>query len=289
MWIQKSFNQEKGILYVVGTPIGNLGDVSERVQEVLAQVDVIAAEDTRHTRKLLNYLGISTPTVSYHEHNEQQRGTALIERLFAGENIALVSDAGLPAISDPGHIVVQMATDQEISVVPIPGPNAALSALTCSGLSTHPFLFLGFLPREKKERRKVLENWKYFSETVIFYESPHRLEKVLADLLEIWGNRKVAIARELTKKHEEWIRGELVDAVEYLKENGTRGEYTLIVEGSSEKPETTQNDWWQELSPKDHVDIYIEKGLSKKEAILQVAKDREVPKREIYQIYHGQE
>ncbi|WP_044641791.1 16S rRNA (cytidine(1402)-2'-O)-methyltransferase [Risungbinella massiliensis] len=289
MWIQKSFNQEKGILYVVGTPIGNLGDVSERVQEILTEVDVIAAEDTRHTRKLLNHLGISTPTVSYHEHNEKQRGTALVERLLAGENIALVSDAGLPAISDPGHIVVQMATDCEIPVVPIPGANAALSALTCSGLSTHPFLFLGFLPRERKERRKVLENWKYFSETVIFYESPHRLEKVLADLLEIWGNRKVAIARELTKKHEEWIRGELVDALDYLKEHGTRGEYTFIVEGSSIGPDTLENRWWQELSPIEHVEEYIQRGLSKKEAILQASKERDVPKREIYQIYHGQE
>lgn len=286
MWVQKSFQEGKGILYVVATPIGNLEDLSDRTKRILQEVDVIAAEDTRHSKKLLHYLGISTPLLSYHEHNERQRAEHLIKRLEQGDSIALVSDAGMPGISDPGYILVQMATKKQIPVVPIPGPNAALSALACSGLPTDAFLFLGFLPREKKGRRDMIQKWKDFSETMVFYESPHRLEKTLADMWEIWGERQVAIARELTKKHEEWLRGSLSEVKNYIQKYGARGEYTLIIEGNKGLFSKEENHWWEELTPIEQVDEYIRRGYSKKEAIQQTAQDRGIPKREVYQLYH---
>lgn len=287
MWVQKSFEEDRGKLYVVGTPIGNLEDLSDRVKVIFQEVDMIAAEDTRYSRKLLNHLQISTPLISYHEHNEHQRGEELIQRLLRGEKIALISDAGLPAISDPGNILVKLAIDHEIPVIPVPGPNAALSALICSGLPTQPFLFFGFMPRDKKRRKQVMEQWKDFRETVIFYESPHRLEKVLREMLTIWGDRQICLARELTKKHEEFLRGTISEMIPYLEKHGVRGEYTLIVKGSEREKPLAKSDWWKSLTEIAHVEHYLDRGLSKKEAILQAAKDRGVPKREIYQLYHN--
>jgi 16S rRNA (cytidine1402-2'-O)-methyltransferase len=289
--IQKSFENNKGILYVVGTPIGNLQDLSPRAGEILRQVDIIAAEDTRHTRKLLSHFQFSTPLISYHEHNEQTRGKELIERLMKGEAIALVSDAGMPAISDPGEELVRQAVEHGIPVVPIPGPNAALSALVASGLPAQPFLFLGFLPRTPKARKEELKRWAQVPATLLCYESPHRLLSMLQDVLAVLGNRRVAISRELTKKHEEWIRGRLEDCIRYIAEAGARGEYTVVIEGATEKEEreTTAENWWETLSVIEHVDTYIQQGKTKKEAIQQTAKDRSLPKREVYNAYHQEE
>ncbi|MGA8942163.1 MAG: 16S rRNA (cytidine(1402)-2'-O)-methyltransferase [Thermoactinomyces sp.] len=289
---QKSFvnKRQEGILYVVGTPIGNLQDFSPRAKEILSEADLIAAEDTRHTLKLLNAFGIRTSLISYHEHNQKAREPELIERLKDGLSIALVSDAGMPGISDPGEALVKKATDEGIPVVPVPGPNAALAALVASGLPAQPFVFLGFLPREKKERKKELERWRVVPATLIFYEAPHRLTDMLEDLLEVLGDRRVAVCRELTKKHEEWLRGNLSECLEYLKEHKGRGEFTIVIEGadpaasiSGEKETGTD---WSSLSIRQHVDQYMEQGLNKKEAIFQAARDRSLPKREVYNAYH---
>ncbi|MFC7443381.1 16S rRNA (cytidine(1402)-2'-O)-methyltransferase [Laceyella putida] len=289
---QKSFTTEnKGMLYIVGTPIGNLGDMSERAQEVLREVDLIAAEDTRHTRKLLNHFQLSTPMVSYHEHNELKRGAELVEKLKEGMKIALVSDAGLPGISDPGEEIVGQAVAEGIPVVPIPGPNAALTALVASGLPAQPFLFLGFLPRASKERKVELEKWKASPATLLFYEAPHRLIEMLTDLLDVLGNRRAAITRELTKKHEEWLRGKLVDCLSYVKEQGPRGEYTIVIEGAGDEAWRAEEPdaWWEGLSLAEHVHAYMSQGNSKKEAISQTAKDRALPKREVYNMYHKED
>ncbi len=286
--IQKSFENGKGMLYVVGTPIGNLQDLSTRAEEILRQADVIAAEDTRHTRKLLAHLQISTPMISYHEHNEKTRGKELIERMMKGEAIALVSDAGMPAISDPGEELVRQAVEHGIPVVPVPGPNAALSALVASGLPAQPFLFLGFLPRTSKARKEELKRWAQVPATLLCYESPHRLLLMLQDLLQVLGNRRVAITRELTKRHEEWIRGWLADCIRYIEEAGVRGEYTIVIEGAEGKEgeAVSEESWWEKLSINEHVDTYIKEGKTKKEAIQQTAKDRSLPKREVYNAYH---
>jgi 16S rRNA (cytidine1402-2'-O)-methyltransferase len=271
----------------VGTPIGNLHDLSPRAQEILSHVDLIAAEDTRHTRKLLSHFQFSTPLVSYHEHNQLERGPELLEALRAGKNVALVSDAGMPGISDPGEPLVKEAVAEGIPVVPIPGPNAALTALVASGLPTQPFLFLGFLPRMHKERVKELKRWAHLPATMLFYEAPHRLLEMLEDVLDVWGNRRVAICRELTKKHEEWVRGDLDQCIRLIKENGTRGEYTVVVSGVDLVQSLKQEEaWWGDKSIFEHVDAYMERGMSKKEAIAQTAKDRSLPKREVYNAYH---
>lgn len=291
MQIQKSFEAgpKEGILYVIGTPIGNLQDLSPRARDCMAEVDLIAAEDTRHTRKLLSHFQFSTPLTSYHEHNQHTKGKDLIEKLKSGNSIALVSDAGLPGISDPGELLIKQAIESGISVVPIPGPNAALTALVASGIPPQPFLFIGFLPREKSERRKALEHWKQVTVTLICYEAPHRLLHLLKDALHIWGNRQVAIARELTKKHEEWLRGSLEECYEYIKEHGARGEYVLVFAGAEENEimDQGENDWWTKLSILEHVEHYLAKGESKKDAIQLTAKDRGIPKREVYQLYHN--
>lgn len=277
---------------MVATPIGNLQDLTPRAGEILREVDVIAAEDTRHTRKLLSHFQFSTPLVSYHEHNEQTRGKALIERLMKGESVALVSDAGTPAISDPGEELVRLAVEHDIPVVPIPGPNAALSALVASGLPAQPFLFLGFLPRTPKGRREELTRWARIPATLLCYESPHRLLPMLQDVLEVLGNRRVAISRELTKKHEEWIRGRLAECIRYMEEAGVRGEYTVVIEGAAEQEAgqaDPQKNWWESLSVIEHVNTYMEQGKTKKEAIQQTAKDRSLSKREVYNVYHREE
>ncbi|MBA4495839.1 16S rRNA (cytidine(1402)-2'-O)-methyltransferase [Paenactinomyces guangxiensis] len=288
MKTQKSFETDQGVLYVVGTPIGNLQDFSPRAEEILKKADLIAAEDTRHTRKLLTHFRISTPLISYHEHNHRTRGTELINRLLEGESIALVSDAGMPGISDPGEELVREAVERGIPVIPISGPNAAITALVASGLQTQPFIFLGFLPRSSKERKEVLKRWMNIPATLICYEAPHRLLSMLTDALEILGDRNAAISRELTKKHEQWLRGTLSECIAYLTENGTRGEYTIVIEGSTceEGEENQEENWWTSLPLVEHVEKYIKEGLSKKEAIRQTASDRSLPKREVYNQYH---
>lgn len=288
--IQKSYAKEgvaTGKLYVVGTPIGNLDDLSPRALEILRSVDIIAAEDTRHTRKLLQVYQFHTPLWSYHEHNQKSKGEEILSILEEGKSVALVSDAGLPGISDPGEYLVCEATKRGIDVIPIPGPNAALTGLIASGLPTQPFLFLGFLPRQAKERKQELEKWRHLPVTLICYEAPHRLEKMLTDVLSVLGNRRIVICRELTKKHEEWLRGNVSDCLEYVREHGARGEYTVIISGNTEEQSIRlSNVWWESLTVLEHVHTYMDQGISKKQAIQMTAKDRKIPKREVYQLVH---
>lgn len=290
MWQQKSFEneEEKGILYLVPTPIGNLEDMSFRAVRILKEADLIAAEDTRNTKKLCNYFEIQTPVVSYHEHNKESSGEKLIDKIKEGLNIALVSDAGMPAISDPGYELVFEAVKEKLTVVPLPGANAALPALTASGLICQPFYFYGFLNRSKKEKKSELEGLKKQTGTLIFYESPHRLKETLSIMFDILGNRKVAICRELTKKFEEFIRGSLEEIVEWANRDEIRGEFCLIIEGADEiKLKEEEIIWWEALTIEEHVNHYISiKDIPSKEAIKQTAKDRGINKREVYQAYH---
>ncbi|MDN3020005.1 16S rRNA (cytidine(1402)-2'-O)-methyltransferase [Paenibacillus sp. BSR1-1] len=288
MWQQKSFDNEeqKGILYLVPTPIGNLEDMSFRAIRILKEADLIAAEDTRNTRKLCNYFEIETPVVSYHEHNKETSGEKLIQRVKEGQKIALVSDAGMPTISDPGYELVQAAITEKMTVVPLPGANAALTSLIASGLSCQPFYFYGFLARSKKEKRSELEVLKKQTATIIFYESPHRLKETLAIMLEVLGNRNIALCRELTKKFEEFIRGTLEEAMNWANQDEIRGEFCLIVEGSTGEVEEEYS-WWESFTIEEHVNHYIsDKKMASKEAIKQTAKDRGLNKREVYQTYH---
>lgn len=289
MWQQKSFENEeqKGILYLVPTPIGNLEDMSFRAIRILKEADLIAAEDTRNTKKLCNYFEIQTPVVSYHEHNKDTSGEKLIHKVKDGMKIALVSDAGMPAISDPGYELVQAAVDQKITVVPLPGANAALTALIASGLSCQPFYFYGFLSRSKKEKKEELEILKKQKATLVFYESPHRMKETLAIMREILGNRNMALCRELTKRFEEFIRGSLEEILEWSNQDEIRGEFCLIVEGADEQQQEEEISWWEPLTIEAHINHYINsKDMSSKEAIKQTAKDRGLNKREVYQIYH---
>lgn len=288
MWQQKSFeNNHEGSLYLIPTPIGNLEDMTFRAIKILKEADIIAAEDTRQTKKLLNHFDISTPLVSYHEHNKETSGNKIINMLKEGKVVALVSDAGMPTISDPGYELVVFALSEKIAVIPLPGANAALTALIASGLSTQPFYFYGFLDRQKKTKRKQLESIKSMRDTIIFYEAPHRLKETLKLMVEVFGNRKIALSRELTKKFEEFIRGNLVEILQWSEENEIRGEFCIIVEGALVQEEEPTSNWWDDLSIVEHVDYYInEKSMSSKEAIKSVTKDRGVHKREIYQSYH---
>jgi 16S rRNA (cytidine1402-2'-O)-methyltransferase len=290
MWQQKSFENEiqKGILYLVPTPIGNLEDMSFRAVRILKEADLIAAEDTRNTKKLCNYFEIQTPVVSYHEHNKESSGEKLIHKIKEGMKIALVSDAGMPAISDPGYELVEAAISEKVTVVPLPGANAALPALIASGLTCQPFYFYGFLNRSKKEKKTELESLKKQTGTLVFYESPHRLKETLSSMYEILGNRKVAICRELTKKFEEFIRGNLSEVLEWAHQDVIRGEFCLIIEGADEsKLKEEESSWWEALSIEEHVKHYISvKDIPSKEAIKQTAKDRGINKREVYQAYH---
>jgi 16S rRNA (cytidine1402-2'-O)-methyltransferase len=290
--VQKSFAAEDhdparrrtGTLYLVGTPIGNLDDMTFRAVAILKEVSWVAAEDTRQTRKLLNHFGISARLLSYHEHNKDKSGPAILEILQEGESVALVSDAGLPAISDPGADLVEEAVRMHIPVVPIPGPNAALSALIASGLPTDKFTFIGFLPREKKKAAAVLEEWKTHPATIIFYEAPHRITATLRLLLDTWGDRRIVMARELTKRFEEFARGTVSSCLAHLESSPPIGEYCLIVEGAgvSDPPESGES-WWSGLTPEEHVARYeSEHGLSRKDAIKRAASDRNIPKRILY-------
>jgi 16S rRNA (cytidine1402-2'-O)-methyltransferase len=288
MWQQKSFENEeqKGILYLVPTPIGNLEDISFRALRILKEADLIAAEDTRNTRKLCNYFTIETTVVSYHEHNKDVSGGRLLEKIRNGAKVALVTDAGMPAISDPGYELVAAAIAENLTVAPLPGANAALTALIASGLSCQPFYFFGFLDRNKKEKRRELEGMKRETATLVFYEAPHRLKETLQLLLEIFGNRKIAICRELTKKFEEFIRGNLEEVLEWAGTGEIRGEFCLIVEGFFGEQEE-EISWWSGFTIEEHVNYYIEhKELSSKDAIKQAAKDRGQNKRDIYNTYH---
>lgn len=290
MWQQKSFENEKqkGILYLVPTPIGNLEDMSFRAIRMLKEADVIAAEDTRNTKKLCNYFEIQTPIVSYHEHNKESSGLKLIEKLKEGSKIALVSDAGMPTISDPGYELVSAAVEEGLTVVPLPGANAALTALIASGLSSQPFYFYGFLNRQKKEKKKELEQLKKQAATLIFYEAPHRLKETLVVMTEIFGDRKIVLCRELTKKFEEFIRGSLSEALEWAGREEIRGEFCLIVEGAGNQDDADESGWWEHLTIEEHVQYYMEsQNLTSKEAIKQAAKDRGWQKRDVYQAYHG--
>lgn len=290
VWQQKSYENEaqKGILYLVPTPIGNLEDMSFRAVRILKEADLIAAEDTRNTKKLCNYFEIQTPVVSYHEHNKESSGEKLIHKIKEGMKIALVSDAGMPAISDPGYELVEAAISEKVTVVPLPGANAALPALIASGLTCQPFYFYGFLNRSKKEKKTELESLKKQTGTLVFYESPHRLKETLSSMYDILGNRKVAICRELTKKFEEFIRGDLSEVVEWAHQDEIRGEFCLIIEGADEsKLKEEESSWWETLSIEEHVNHYISiKDIPSKEAIKQTAKDRGINKREVYQAYH---
>ncbi|WLP59736.1 16S rRNA (cytidine(1402)-2'-O)-methyltransferase [Bacillus pumilus] len=289
MKTQKSFDgqSDMGILYLVPTPIGNLEDMTFRAIQTLKDVDYIAAEDTRQTKKLCHVYEIDTPLTSYHEHNKDSSGHKLIEWLKEGKNIALVSDAGLPTISDPGAEVVRDFTNIGGYVVPLPGANAALTALIASGITPQPFFFYGFLDRQKKEKKKQLETLKKRQETIIFYEAPHRLKETLTLMKEVWGNRKIAITRELTKKFEEFVRGDLESVLTWAAENQIRGEFCLVVQGNDQdEEELNEEAWWKPLSEKEHVIHYIEEGLTSKEAIKRTAVERGVPKRTIYDAYH---
>ena len=270
-----------GILYVVATPIGNLEDITLRALKILKEVDLIAAEDTRQTLKLLNHYEINKPLISYHRHNEETKSEILIEKLRNGENIALVSDAGTPGICDPGEEVIKKAIEDNIEVIPIPGACAMINALIVSGISTKEFEFLGFLPLNKKLRRQKLKEIENSSKTIIIYEAPHKMKTTLGDLKEILKDRKIVLARELTKIHEEFIRksiDELLSEIDTIK-----GEMILIIEGNKIDTEECKN--FDEISLEDHYKLYEEKGLNKKEIIKQIAKDRNVNKNEIYMYF----
>ncbi|WNB92047.1 16S rRNA (cytidine(1402)-2'-O)-methyltransferase [Bacillus sp. NEB1478] len=293
MWQQKSFHNEngEGALYLVPTPIGNLEDMTFRAVRLLKESDLIAAEDTRQTKKLCNHFEISTPLTSYHDHNKMQSGMKLLESLKEGKQIALVTDAGMPGISDPGYELVVQCVEEKIPVIPLPGANAALPALVASGLDTELFTFYGFLPRGKKEKKEELERLKRFPSTLLFYEAPHRLKETLKAMNEVLENRKIAVVRELTKKFEEITRGTLKEVSEYLNQGDAeiRGEFCLVVEGSGNrdfKDDDTES-WWEALSISDHVEHYINQGEKPKDAIKLAATDRNVPKRDVYQEYHG--
>ena len=275
--METTHQKKIGTLYIVATPIGNLEDITLRAIRILKEVDMIAAEDTRHTLKLLNHLEISKPLISYHRHNEDIKTDILIKKLQQGKQIALVSDAGTPGICDPGEEVIKKCIKEDIPVVPIPGACAMINALICSGLDTKEFVFIGFLPLNKKNRKEKLEEIKNITKTIILYEAPHKLDTTLKDLKEIIGDRKIILARELTKIHEEYIRENIDILIERAKE--LKGEIVLIIEGEQKKEE---NDLLQ-LSLEEHYRYYEEKGLSKKEIIKKIAKDRNVNKNEIYQ------
>lgn len=273
----------KGKLYLVATPIGNLEDITLRALKVLKEVDIIAAEDTRHTLGLLNHFEISKPLISYYKQNESTKSELLVEKLLEGKNIAVVSDAGTPGISDPGEQIVKVAIENNIEIIPIPGACAMVNALIASGMKTREFSFIGFLSAVKKERKDKLEELKYETKTLIFYEAPHKLKTTLEDMLEIFGDRNIVLARELTKIHEEFIRGKISTILENFNE--IKGEFVVIVEGSNESKNDIELKELNNLSLKEHYKFYEENGMSKKEIIKQIAKDRGVSKNEIYQVF----
>lgn len=272
-----------GILYLCATPIGNLGDMTPRVVETLGQVDLIAAEDTRNSIRLLNHFQIRTPMTSYHEYNKVEKAYTLIAKLKEGQNIALVTDAGTPAVSDPGEVLVQMCMQEGIRVTSLPGACACITALTLSGLKTRRFCFEAFLPADKKERGMILKELSEETRTIILYEAPHHLKKTLQELFDTLGDRRITLCRELTKKFEEVMPTTLAESICYFEKEAPRGEYVLVIEGKSlgDKEKEKQTDW-QEISIEEHMEMYEKKGLERKECMKAVARDRGISKREVY-------
>lgn len=272
-----------GKLYLVPTPIGNLKDITLRALEVIEQADLIAAEDTRQTLKLLNHYDIKKPLISYHQHNEQGKSMEIIDKLKEGLSIALVTDAGTPGISDPGAVIVKKCIEEGLKFEVLPGATAITTALVYSGLDTTGFIFKGFIPRGSKERKEFLEGLCNERDTLVFYEAPHRLRSTLQYLLDSLGNREIAICRELTKRYEEIIRLSIAEAIEHYNKVEPRGEYVLVVAGKSlEKIEAEQKEKWENMSVEQHIIMYMEAGLSKKDAVKLVAKERNVSKSIIY-------
>ena len=273
-----------GTLYLCATPIGNLGDITLRVLDTLREADLIAAEDTRNTLRLLNHFEIRKPMTSYHEHNKYEKARELLDRLHRGENIALVTDAGTPAISDPGEVLAALCIEEGIRVTSLPGACALITALTMSGMSARRFCFEGFLPSEKKERKRILDQLKDEERTTILYEAPHHLRATLAELAETLGSRRITLCRELTKRFEEAMPLTLPEAVRYYEENEPRGEYVLVIEGADparliEKKQAV----FEEMPLEEHMQQYLDQGLSQKEAMRRVAADRGLSRRDIYQ------
>lgn len=274
-----------GTLYLCATPIGNLEDMTFRVIRTLKEVDMIAAEDTRNSIKLLNRFEIKTPMTSYHEYNKIEKGHKLVQMLLEGKDLALITDAGTPGISDPGEELVQMCYEAGVPVTSLPGAAACITALTLSGLSTRRFVFEAFLPSDKKERQQVLEELKNDTRTVICYEAPHRLVKTLKELLEVLGDRRITICRELTKKHETAWQTHIAEACEYYQENAPKGECVLVIEGRSrEELKAEEQEQWEQMPLEAHMEHYESQGMDHKSAMKQVAKDRGVSKRDIYRM-----
>ena len=270
-------------IYFVPTPIVNLGDITLRAIEVLKSVDLVAAEDTRQSLKLLNHFEIKKPLISYHKHNEQGKSNELINKARNGNNIAVISDAGTPGISDPGSVVLRKCIEEGIEVEVLPGATAFTTALIYSGLDTSAFMFKGFFPRENKEKREFIEDLKDRRETIIFYESPYIVLDTLEFLRDSLGNRNIAVCRELTKLHEEIYRGTIEEAIEYFRSNAPKGEFVLVLEGKTLNEIRNENiAQWENMSIKEHIIYFINEGMSKKEAIKQVSKERELPKSDVY-------
>lgn len=273
----------QGVLYVCATPIGNLGDITLRVLTTLKEVDLIAAEDTRHSLKLLRHYDIQTPMTSYHQHNKVSKGPELIMKMKEGQNLALITDAGTPAISDPGEDLVKLAHKEGIKVTSLPGPTACITALTLSGMTARRFVFEAFLPTDNKLKNRVLQELENEPRTIILYEAPHRLLKTLKSLYKHLGDRKITIVRELTKKYEEVNRTSLIEAIKQYEEEEVKGEIVLIVEGRSwEDIDSKSQEEWLSIDLMDHMEFYENQGLKKNEAMKRVAKDRGLAKREIY-------
>jgi 16S rRNA (cytidine1402-2'-O)-methyltransferase len=266
-----------GTLYIVATPIGNLEDITLRALRVLKEADLVAAEDTRHTRHLLDRYQIDTQLTSYHDHNKEEKAPVLVARMLEGKTVALVSDAGTPGISDPGYFLINLAIDRKVPVVPIPGPTAAIAALSVSGLPTDSFVFEGFLPAKHMARLKRLQDLAREKRTLIFYEAPHKILKTAGELLEVLGDRRAVVTRELTKIHEETIRGTLSEILKRLREGTIKGEFTVIVHGASAEPQK------QDIDPAEYLrNLMLHRGLSKKEAISVAAEELGVPKKDVY-------
>ena len=275
--------KKTGILYLCATPIGNLEDMTYRVVRILSEVDLIAAEDTRNSIKLLTHFDIHTPMTSYHEFNKYDKAEELVNILLSGKDIALITDAGTPGISDPGEVLVKMCIDRGITVTSLPGACAAVTALTMSGQATRRFAFEAFIPGEKRERKRILDNLKNETRTIVIYEAPHHLVKTLNDLYETLGDRSISLCRELTKKHEETMKTTLKSVLNYYKDQEPRGEYVLVIEGRSfEELETERQNSFLDLSIKEHVEYYESQGLERKEAMRAAAKDRGISKRDVY-------
>ena len=276
-----------GTLYLVGTPIGNLEDITYRAVRTLSEVDLIAAEDTRHSLRLLNHLEIKKPLISYHDNNRISRAEELVNKLKNGQNIALISDAGMPGISDPGEELVSLAVSQGITVTAVPGCSASLTALVLSGLPAGRFAFEGFLPQKHRERVDFLETIKYEERTIIFYEGPHRVRKTLEDILEVFGDRHCGILRELTKIHEEAVRGTLSQAIAYFTDNEPRGEFVIVVEGSQKKASDNPKPDLSCLTLEEHVMYYTNQGYERMDAMKLTAKDRGLSKRDVYRLLNS--